>query len=194
MERRTHSKCAPGCVCSIMWRSLQAREVPTTAESRRFSRSIRQYLHRIKPLVPFDLWPGLNAEPRRATRMSAQAVMVPTGFTNTSVDEMIEKFREALKNKGLESSNGDWATIQLAHVAVMRGQPRKCRASGGAPCWRSVPLKASPRGILIDQVWEPLVSPWCASWRLTWKIRRSRLARRVQEWTCSCVVSSPIQS
>lgn len=63
----------------------------------------------------------------------------------SSVDEMIGKFREGLKNDGLRGPNGDWATLQLAHVAVMRGQTRRVaplivrllekRQAEGRPAW-----------------------------------------------------------
>lgn len=63
----------------------------------------------------------------------------------TPVVDMLEKFREALKKDGLKGPNGDWPVIQLAHVAVMRAQPRKVaplivrllqkREAEGTPAW-----------------------------------------------------------
>lgn len=82
-----------------------------------------------------------NKKPESERASSEGAAWIHT----TSVDEMIEKFRETMKKDGLEGANGDWIVIQLAHVAVMRGQPRKVapllvhllekREAEGRPAW-----------------------------------------------------------
>jgi hypothetical protein len=43
----------------------------------------------------------------------------------TSVDTAMEAVRKQWKEHGIHAKDGDWSLIQLAHIAVMRGLPRR---------------------------------------------------------------------
>ena len=64
----------------------------------------------------------------------------------TSVEEGIESVRKALKDGGVFGEEVDWSLVRAAHIAVMRGVPRKMaslvvrlmerRAVEGKPMWQ----------------------------------------------------------
>lgn len=44
---------------------------------------------------------------------------------NMSIDEAIEDVRKNWKEKGIHAEDSDWPLIKMAHIAVMRGLPRR---------------------------------------------------------------------